>query len=55
MLLKLDANQVKTSLICPKKALVLGQIVEVCTNGIELEVPTRSLPRAAPDFLENTK
>ena len=30
------------------------QIMEI-TNGIDLEEPTRSLPRAAPDFLENTK
>jgi len=25
------------------------------TNGVELELPTRSLPRAAPDFSENNK
>ena len=30
------------------------QIMEL-TNGIELEVPTRSFPRTAPDFSDNTK
>ena len=30
------------------------QIMEL-TDGIDLELPNRSLPRAAPDFLENTK
>lgn len=31
-----------------------AQILEI-TTGIELEPPTRSLPRTAPDFLESTK
>ena len=30
------------------------QIIEI-SNGIELGLPARSLPRTAPDFLENTK
>ena len=30
------------------------QIMEL-TNGLELELPNRSLPRAAPDFSEKTK
>ena len=30
------------------------QIMEL-TSGIDLEAPTRSLPRTAPDFLDKTK